>query len=153
MSRVDCSYSDDSTNAFHLCHFERSEKSKVGNGFAGSDFRFFTSLRCVQNDRISRRCVQNDRVSRFLHLFCHLPTPVSPQRGKAKACPELAEGMAMKLPYQAQSKHPFPFSGLRGVGIRYFICDAVALQYISIFTVIPNEVRNLASLTASGLGL
>ena len=47
----------------------------------------------------------------------------------------------------------FPRRGLRGVGIRYFICDAVALQYISIFTVIPNEARNLASLTASGLGL
>ena len=46
-----------------------------------------------------------------------------------------------------------PRQGLRGVGIRYFICDAVVLQYISIFTVIPNEVRNLASLTASELGV
>jgi len=29
---------DDFTDAIHPCHFEQSEKSKVGNRFAGNDF-------------------------------------------------------------------------------------------------------------------
>ena len=29
-------------SAIHPCHFERSEKSKVGNMFACNDFRFLT---------------------------------------------------------------------------------------------------------------
>ena len=35
---------DDFTNAIHPCHFEQSEKSKVGNRFAGNDFGFLTAF-------------------------------------------------------------------------------------------------------------
>ena len=34
-------------------HFERSEKSKIGDWRVYNDLRFFTPLRCVQNDRTS----------------------------------------------------------------------------------------------------
>ncbi len=30
--------------AIYACHFERSEKPKVGNRFAGNDFRFLTAF-------------------------------------------------------------------------------------------------------------
>ena len=35
---------DDFTNAIYPCHFERSEKSKVGNRFVCNDFRFLTAF-------------------------------------------------------------------------------------------------------------
>jgi hypothetical protein len=37
--------------AIPLCHSERSEESEVCEWRSGNDFRFFTPLRCVQNDR------------------------------------------------------------------------------------------------------
>ena len=42
---------------------------------------------------------------------------------------------------------------LTGVGIEYFGCNTATLHGIQIFTVIPNEVRNLASLTTCRLVL
>ncbi len=46
---------DDFTNTIHSCHFERSEKSKVGNRFACDDFRFLTAFgmtwELVRNDK------------------------------------------------------------------------------------------------------
>ena len=35
----------------YFCHFERREKSRIGDCCRCNDFRFFTALRCVQNDR------------------------------------------------------------------------------------------------------
>ena len=35
---------DDFTNTIYYCHFERSEKSKVGNRLASYDFRFLTAF-------------------------------------------------------------------------------------------------------------
>ena len=71
----------------YFCHFERREKSRIGDCCRCNDFRFFTSLCCVQNDRGERalcsewqnggrsedrikerfktgwgRCVRNDRI-------------------------------------------------------------------------------------------
>ena len=67
------------------CHSERSEESSIlttsGLGCGKKGLRFFTSLRCVQNDGIEG-CVQNDGISEFLYLFCHLPTPVNQLMGK-----------------------------------------------------------------------
>ena len=37
---------------FGPCHFERSEESEIGDRWVCNDFRFFTALRCVQNDRM-----------------------------------------------------------------------------------------------------
>ena len=44
------------------CHAECSEESEVCEWSIRNDFRFFTPLRCVQNDR-EGRCVQNDRIN------------------------------------------------------------------------------------------
>ena len=44
------------------CHAECSEESEVCEWSIRNDFRFFTPLRCVQNDRINMRCVQNDSI-------------------------------------------------------------------------------------------
>ena len=57
--------------AFVHCHFEGREKSKVGNLLKCNDLRFFTPLRCAQNDRKEMaafrmtgkgRCVQNNKI-------------------------------------------------------------------------------------------
>ena len=42
-------------------HSERSEESEVCECCMCNDFRFFTPLRCVQNDRGIGRRIQNDR--------------------------------------------------------------------------------------------
>ena len=41
---------------FVPCHSECSEESEVCEWRMCNDFRFFTPLRCVQNDRIKMRC-------------------------------------------------------------------------------------------------
>ena len=48
---------------FVPCYSERSEESEVCEWRMCNDFRFFTPLRCVQNDRAKMRCVRNDRVN------------------------------------------------------------------------------------------
>ena len=37
---------------FVHCHSERSEESEVCEWFMCNEFRFFTSLRCVRDDRV-----------------------------------------------------------------------------------------------------
>ena len=44
-----------------VCHSELEEDSEVCEWFMCNEFRFFTSLRCVQNDRGKGRCVRDDR--------------------------------------------------------------------------------------------
>ena len=39
-----------------LCHFEGREGYGVSEWCMGNEFRFFTSLRCVQNDRGGTVC-------------------------------------------------------------------------------------------------
>ena len=52
---------------FGPCHFECREESEIGDWWVCNDFRFFTPLRCVQNDREGvLRCVENDRGKREL---------------------------------------------------------------------------------------
>ena len=46
-----------------FCHFEGREESEICEWCIRSDFRFFTPLRYVQNDRIDMRCVQNDGIN------------------------------------------------------------------------------------------
>ena len=46
---------------FVACHSEGREESEVCEWRVCNDLRFFTSLRCVQNDRGKGRCVENGR--------------------------------------------------------------------------------------------
>ena len=47
-----------------FCHFEGREESEVCEWCIRSDFRFFSPLRYVQNDKIDRRSDQNDGMNR-----------------------------------------------------------------------------------------
>ena len=45
------------------CHSERREVCEVCEWCIGNDFRFFTTLRYVQNDRMNVGYVHNDRMN------------------------------------------------------------------------------------------
>ena len=71
---------------FVHCHSERSEESEVCEWFMCNEFRFFTSLRCVQNDRgrdaafgmiVKGCCVRDDRIGKpsLFKLYMRLSAP------------------------------------------------------------------------------
>ena len=71
---------------FVHCHSERSGESEVCEWFMCNEFRFFTSLRCVQNDRgrdaafgmiVKGCCVRDDRIGKpsLFKLYIRLSAP------------------------------------------------------------------------------
>ena len=63
------------------CHSKSSEESEVCEWYIRSEFRFFTLLRCVQNDRMSVSYVQNDRIKAYISVLKRLVHQMSAELG------------------------------------------------------------------------
>ena len=67
----------DFTNVIHPCHFEQSEKSKVGNGLACNDFRFLSAFGMT----VSEICEIVSLIGLGLGIIHHIPLPNLPPKG------------------------------------------------------------------------